>query len=544
MDEVGPLPKSKSGNKDILTICDYATRYPEAIALPSIEASRIAKELVKLFTSVGTPEEILTDQGTNFMSTLLQKLYRLLNISRIRTSPYHLQTDGLVEKFNGTLKAMMRKFTSQNQKDWDDYLPYLLFAYREAPQKSTEFSPVELLYGRQVRGPLDVLREVWMGKDIEKTTVVTHLVQMRECLEEMTGLVRANLNKAQQKQKRAYDKKVTAQPLEMGDKVLVLVPNRQNKLQLQWQGPYQITRKVTPVDYEVTRPGRRQENEIYHANLLKKWHSTDPSSTLLALYADNGDDLEEEYLELLDLSNPQEGPLQNVASNLTKDQEAELQQLLHNFPQVTGTKLGRTTVAEHTVDVGNATPIRQRPYRVPLAMRETVKKELDKMLELEVFQASASPWALPVVLAEKGDGEIRFCVDYRKVNQVARFDAYSMPRIEEVLEQVGPAKCISTLDLAKGYWQVPMATESKEKTAFATPFGLFEFNVMPFGLHNAPATFQRLMNQVFQCCQEFAHAYIDDIIVDSGSWEEHLQLPPAPSSRQASRSSYPNASLV
>ena len=150
-------------------------------------------------------------------------------------------------------------------------------------------------------------------------------------------------------------------------------------------------------------------------------------------------------------------------------------------------------MAEHTVDVGNATPI--RPSRVPLAMRETVKKELDKMLELEVIQSSASPWASPVVLAEKGDGEIRFCVNYCKVNQVARFDAYPMPRIEEVLEQVGPAKCISTLDLAKGYWQVPMARESKEKTAFATPFGLFEFNVMPFGLHNAPEHY--LYGQVF-----------------------------------------------
>ena len=97
MDVVVPLPRSRSGNKYILTICDYATRYPEAIPLPSTEASRIAKELVTLFCRVGIPEEILTDQGTNFMSTLLPEIYRLLNISRIRTSPYHPQTDGLVE---------------------------------------------------------------------------------------------------------------------------------------------------------------------------------------------------------------------------------------------------------------------------------------------------------------------------------------------------------------------------------------------------------------------------------------------------------------
>ncbi len=124
------------------------------IALPSIDASRIANEVVNLFARVGMPAEILTDQGTNFMSALLQELYQLLNITRIRTSHYHQQTDSLVEKFNGTLKAMLQKFTAANKKDWDEYLPYLLFAYREAPQESTKFSTFELLYGRHVRGPL------------------------------------------------------------------------------------------------------------------------------------------------------------------------------------------------------------------------------------------------------------------------------------------------------------------------------------------------------------------------------------------------------
>ena len=140
------------------------------------------------------------------------------------------------------------------------------------------------------------------------------------------------------------------------------------------------------------------------------------------------------------------------------------------------------------------------------------------MLELGAIQPSSSPLASPVVLVEKKDGSVRFCVDYRKVNQVAKFDAYPMPRVEDVLEEVGPAKYMSTLDLARGYWQVPMAQESKEKTAFTTPFGLYEFNVMPFGLHTAPATFQRLMNQVLKECRGFARSYIDDVVVYSKSW--------------------------
>ena len=117
MDIVGPLPKTSRGNRYILVICDYATRYPEAVALPTMVAPRVVKELIQLFARVGIPEEILTDQGTNFMSTLLEELYHLLQIRRIRTSPYHPQTDGLVERFNVTLKSMLRKFVGNNQKD-------------------------------------------------------------------------------------------------------------------------------------------------------------------------------------------------------------------------------------------------------------------------------------------------------------------------------------------------------------------------------------------------------------------------------------------
>ena len=101
--------------------------------------------------------------------------------------------------------------------------------------------------------------------------------------------------------------------------------------------------------------------------------------------------------------------------------------------------------------------------------------------------------------------------------------AYPMPNVQEILDEVGPAKFISTLDLAQGYWQVPMAADSQKVTAFTTPYGLFEFTVMPFGLHNAPATFQRMMNKVLRDCSAFSKSYIDDVVVFSQTWEEHLQ---------------------
>ena len=530
MDLVGPLPRSQRGNRFILVVCDYATRYPEAFAIPSTEATRIAKELVGLFTRVGVPEEILNDQGANFMSSLLGEVYQVLHIRRIRTTPYHPQTDGLVERFNGTLKAMLKKFVNRSQKNWDEYLPYVLFPYREVPQESTGFSPFELLYGHRVRGPLDVLKEGWTGETESETPIAEYVVTMRDRLQEMTELVQTNLERSQSKQKRHYDRGTRHRSLDPGDQVLVLLSNVHNRLKLEWVGPHKVLRRVTPVDYEVEMSGRRKEKRVYHINLLKQWHTSAPVETpaaLLAVLPDQSETQPEEGEEAVENLFPLSAGSMQVpdltTSSLTEVQRAELQVVFQEFPEVFRLVPGRTSITEHSIYVGDSTPIRQKSYRIPYSQRELVETELDQMLQLEVISPSTSPWASPIVLVTKKDGGVRFCVDYRKLNQVAKFDAYPMPRIKEIFEQIGTAGIISTLDLAKGYWQIPMASESREITAFTTPFGVYEFNVMPFGLHNAPASFQRLINHIIRGCEQFAGVYIDDVVVFSQSWEQHLK---------------------
>lgn len=121
----------------MLVITDYATKYPEVFPLKSIKARVVASSLIQLFSRVGFPKCIVTDQGYNFMSELLKQVYKLLGIKGVRTTPYHPQTDGLTERFNQTLKQMLRKFVVDKSDDWDQWLPYLLFAYREVPQTST-----------------------------------------------------------------------------------------------------------------------------------------------------------------------------------------------------------------------------------------------------------------------------------------------------------------------------------------------------------------------------------------------------------------------
>ena len=192
MDIVGPLPRSACGNRFVLVVCDYATRYPEAIPMKYVDAASVAEELVRIFSRVGVPKEVLTDQGTNFTSQLLSELYRMLHVKPIRTTPYHPQTDGLVERFNQTLKLMLRKVTVKEGKDWDRLLPYILFAYREVPQVSTGFSPFELLYGHQVRGPLSVLSESWQADKQSNESVISYILSMRDRLEKMRSLATIN----------------------------------------------------------------------------------------------------------------------------------------------------------------------------------------------------------------------------------------------------------------------------------------------------------------------------------------------------------------
>ena len=136
------------------------------------------------------------------------------------------------------------------------------------------------------------------------------------------------------------------------------------------------------------------------------------------------------------------------------------------------------------------------------------------MLQNDIIHPTNSPWASPVVLVRKKDGSLRFCVDYRKVNSLTRKDAYPLPRIDDALDTLSGSKLFSTLDMLSGYWQVEMSPADREKTAFCTPDGLFEFKVMPFGLCNAPATFQRLMDTVLAGLQwSSCLVYIDDVIV-------------------------------
>ncbi|KYO42099.1 hypothetical protein Y1Q_0002741 [Alligator mississippiensis] len=212
-----------------------------------------------------------------------------------------------------------------------------------------------------------------------------------------------------------------------------------------------------------------------------------------------------------------------LASRLSEDQREQTAELIKEFEDVFQETPGEARSVVHQIKTPPSQVIRESWRWIPQRLQSQIKTEIEMMLEKGIICRSHSDWRSPIVVVPKPDGKIRLCVDFRKVNAIVKFDAYPMPRVDELVENVDQARYISTLDLTKGYWQVPVAPEDQEKTAFAILWGLVQFQRMLFGLHGAAATFQRLMDRVLAPHMDYAAAHIDDIIIYTEGWAEHLQ---------------------
>ena len=225
-------------------------------------------------------------------------------------------------------------------------------------------------------------------------------------------------------------------------------------------------------------------------------------------------DLDKELMSLVERS----------SKHLPKDKTETVRSLINEYKDPFATSdqdLGRTNIVRHKINTGSNIAVKQPPRCTPIAMREEVDKHIDEMLQKKVIEPADGPWSSGIVLVKKKDGSTRFCVDYRRLNDLTTKDAYPLPRIDDSLEQLSGNKWFSTLDLCSGYWQVEMESEDRPKTAFATRRGLFQFRVMPFGLACAPATFERLMERVLTGLQwQICLVYLDDVIVVGKSFEE------------------------
>lgn len=269
LDIVGPLPVSKTGNRYLLTFIDYLTRYCEAIPIPYQSADIIAKEFVlKIVARHGVPKRLLTDQGRNFVSSFFTTVCSLLGIRKIQTTPYHPQTNGLLERLHKTIADMISHYVASDGKNWDEVVPYALMAYRSARQTATGYSPHMLLYGQEMRLPTedDLTMKTDVSEDIqlELDKLIQKLRQVRKTAIHNTEISR-------DKNKKYYDKKSKPINYKVGDYVYLHDPNLKKgprkKFGKNWKGPYLIEKVLNDVNYKIKL--NNNESVTVHVNRLK-----------------------------------------------------------------------------------------------------------------------------------------------------------------------------------------------------------------------------------------------------------------------------------
>ena len=339
--------------------------------------------------------------------------------------------------------------------------------------------------------------------------------------------------------KRMFDKKAVERQFEPGDEVLVLLPTPGSALTASFSGSYVVEKKVSDTNYVICTPERRRKTRLCHINMLKSYHirgdggkqgprpvdsNVNPSVTSVCVGAMSDDGLTRlsEGQQTGRLSNSEVlGDISSHLSYLPEVQSQEVIQLILSYPRLSSDVPSSTTILEHDINVGTPVPIKQHAYRCPMAKREVMKKEAEYLLENGLAKPSCSPWSSPCLLAPKADGSPRFCTDYRKVNAVTVPDSFPLPRMDDCIDSIGPAVFISKLDLLKGYWQVPLTERASDISAFVTPDHFLQYTVMAFGMRNAPATFQRLIQFVLGDVPH-CNVYLDDVVVYSDKWEDHI----------------------
>ncbi|KAL2076972.1 hypothetical protein ACEWY4_027431 [Coilia grayii] len=367
-------------------------------------------------------------------------------------------------------------------------------------------------------------------------------------------LPRTNLGLCQKRMKQRYDKKAVSRTFKPNDKVMVLIPVMGSALQARFCGPYLVQKRVTDLNYVISTPDRRKRTRLCHINRLKPYYERvscdkrqSPCSPAVVIDGDASGAKAElsttvgaEVVSLVTAAHSDsdgrvpaveviEGRMRNsevlnnvdsFLSHLPQPQRKELAALItvHDlFPDVPR----RTTVICHDIDVGDASLIKQHSYGVNPHKRLIFQKEVKFMLGNGIADSSCSPWSSPCLLVPKSDGSSRFCTDFRRVNALTKPDSYPLPRVDDCVDRLGSAVYVSKTDL--GYWQVPLADRAKEISAFVTPDHFLQYTCMAFGLRNAPATFQRLINGVLEGVAN-CEAYLDDLILHSTTWPEHLGL--------------------
>jgi len=337
--------------------------------------------------------------------------------------------------------------------------------------------------------------------------------------------VHANQSVRQDKNKVWYDAKARAEDFVAGNLVLVLQPVDGKPLVVKYVGPYKVLRKTSPVDYVVEFTGRRKAERNLHVNILRRYVTRiEFVNTVVGQDVTGGEEGEGDYNLFVHPkeSVPVDKLIDDKLHHLSLPNQAQVRGLLGDFAEVFSDVPGCTDLVKHCIKLKpNATVVRLRPYRLSPEVQDKLKVEIETLLAEGLIAKSSSEWSSPVIVVPKADKTIRAVVDFRRANDQFEGESFPLPLIEDLLDRVGQSRFLTKLDLSKGFYQIPLEDSSMKYTAFCTPFGLFEWRRLPFGLKTSPSQFQSLMQRVLEGL-DFCAAFMDDIVIFSMTWVEHV----------------------
>ncbi|KAK1602548.1 hypothetical protein QYE76_037397 [Lolium multiflorum] len=585
MDFVLGLPRTKRGHDSIFVVVDRFSKMSHFIAChKSDDASHIAnlffREIVRLH---GVPKTIVSDRDVKFMSYFWKTLWRKLGTKLLFSTTCHPQTDGQTEVVNRTLSQLLRSMIKKNLKEWEECLPHVEFAYNRAVHSTTELCPFEVVYGFKPITPLDLLplpihERVNMEASKRADFVKKIHVKTKELIEK-----KGKSNAARKNKKR---KEMLFKPGDLvwvhfrKDRFPKL---RKSKLKPRGVGPYKVLAKINDNAYSIDlREDEFGVSNSFNVADLTPYDGEDLGASRSTPFEGGGDDediptsllppslpIEDEPAVKLTSNEVRIGPITRARAKLLKQQvnlflndtlidenfilPKSYYLCIIRYQEETSIARGVEEQLDVKTDVkldkeldmkisqGRAReereecargeeqlipgtgPIAQRAYSMNPAELVELKKKLDELLAKGLIRPSASPWRSPVLFVDKKDGASRLCTDYRKLNDVTIKNKYPLPKIEDLFDQLTGATVFSKIDL-RTYHQLKIRATDIPKTAFTTRYGLYEYNVMSFGLTNAPAYFMNLMNKIFMnFLDKFVVVFIDDILIYSKTEEEHEQ---------------------
>ncbi|XP_076056332.1 uncharacterized protein LOC143034283 [Oratosquilla oratoria] len=384
----------------------------------SAEPSQLTKTVVHLevglytmaaeLVVVGIPRETLSDQGTQFTSQLMAELHKLLGVKPSFTTPFHPSGNGRVERLHGPLKAALRKMCSEKPRDWHRYLIPTLFALREIPSDRTGFSAFELLYGRTIRGPLSVLRDLWEDRSIkdDDRSTFSYVIELQDKLAESAKIAAQNADVSTARYKAYFDVRSQNRKFQPCDEVLILLPSDKSKLLVAWKGPYKVLEKRGKVDYVIDSP---TGPKLYHANLLKYYRRP---SVAFAELLDEPSTIDDSPLHKeICLSEPEDFRLPvtpdgqtdetdsrpNVNPNLEGYQQTSLEELVREYKEVFSNNPGCTSTVEHDIILTTTDRIHMKVYPVPVHLKPHFESEVERLFQQGIIQRSSSPHCSPVI---------------------------------------------------------------------------------------------------------------------------------------------------